>query len=50
MGLADKFTGLAYYGHGGKHGNGQTDMVLEEPRFLHHGLQAAEVNTTLGLA
>ena len=33
--LAYSFSGLVHYHHGGKHGNMQADMVLEELRVLH---------------
>ena len=41
MGPAYSFRGSVHYHHGGKHGNMQADMVLEELRVLHLDLKAA---------
>jgi hypothetical protein len=35
LGLAYSFRGLVHYHHGRKHGNVQTDMVMEWVRVLH---------------
>jgi hypothetical protein len=40
LGLAYRFRGSVHYHHGGKHGNIQANMVLEELRVLHVDLKA----------
>lgn len=42
--MAYSFGGLIHYGHGGKHGGRQADLVLEELEFLHLDPQATGKN------
>jgi len=39
--LVYSFTSIVHYHHGGKQGNRQADLVLEEPRVLHLDPKAA---------
>jgi hypothetical protein len=42
LGLAYSFRDLVYYHHGRKHGNEQSDMMLDNDiRVLHFDLQSA---------
>jgi hypothetical protein len=41
LGMVYSFRGSVHFHHGGKHVSIPADMVLEEPRVLHLGLQAA---------
>ena len=40
LGLAYRFRGSVHYHHDRKHGSLQADIVLEEPRILHHDPEA----------